>query len=57
MVARNLPAVRIVRYWISRWIMVDVILLGAGPQHVRAMEPLRHAVSLISRRVNGGHFR
>jgi hypothetical protein len=56
MAARNVPAVRIVQYWISRWIMVDVILLGVGPPHVRAMEPLRHAALLIFRRGNGRHF-
>jgi hypothetical protein len=53
MACRNAPVVHIVPYWISRWIMVDVILLGVGLQPVHVMAPLHHALLRIFKRVNG----
>ena len=56
MACRNAPAVHIAPYWTSRWIMVDVILQGAGPPLVHVMVPSYHALLQISKRVNGKRF-
>jgi hypothetical protein len=51
--SRKVPAAPIALSWISRWIAVDVTLQEGEPPPARAMAPLRHAVSVTSKRVKG----